>query len=839
MEKRLKQTKPTDMKRLLTLFLGLSLSAAALSGQQKTYGPNYELAEQFTAKKVSSMVFSLGVNPNWFSGSDRFWYQWKTAEGTQYYIVDPVAGSKKAVFDMEKLAMQLSEIVKDPLDAKHIPFQKFKLSEDDKCFTFEIKSTEMVEKKDKKGDDGSDAAEGEKKSDNKGKKENKIFRFEYDIASGTLKDVTDDPEKKAFPAWANVSPDGTKAIYTKNRDLWWMSMEDVRKLQEDKKDSTVVEHRITTDATKDFYYGGGAYRSAEVKDTAARMSADIYWSPDSRHYAVVKYDTDMLKDLWVINSVTLPRPTLETYHYQMPGEPGAVEHLLIGDIEEGTLTEIGVAAFKDQTLDILRKPLKKSEYNKEYRVRQWLGDEGKFYLYRTSRDLKRVDVCAVALGDTIARPVIEERLNTYVETRDLELINNGTEMIWWSERNGWANLYLYGADGKLKNNITEGPFHVESILSVDEKARTVYFLAMGVNKDENPYNGHIYRVGLDGKGLKQLDPGDWNATVNSFSDDSRYVVTTYSRVDCAPKAALYDNTGRKVMDLEEADFSLLLAAGYQFPTPFKVKAADGVTDLYGYMYKPFDFDSTRKYPILDYVYPGPQVEGNSEAWSSGFLRKDRLAQIGFIVVTVGNRGGHPNRSKWYHNYGYGNLRDYGLEDQKYAIQQLAARHSFIDINRVGIHGHSGGGFMSTAAILKYPDFFKVAVSCAGNHDNSIYNRWWSEQHHGILEEISAKGDTTFKYSIDKNQTIAKNLKGHLMLVTGDIDNNVHPANTIRVVNALIRANKRFDMLVLPGQRHGFGDMNEYFFWRMADYYSEWLLGSSHRDQVDIEELNND
>ena len=839
MEKRLKQIKPTDMKRLLTLFLGLSLSAAALSGQQKTYEPNYELAEQFTAKKVSSMVFSLGVNPNWFSGSDRFWYQWKTAEGTQYYIVDPVAGSKKAVFDMEKLAMQLSEIVKDPFDAKHIPFQKFKLSEDDKCFTFEIKSTEMVEKKDKKGDDGSDAAEGEKKSDNKGKKENKIYRFEYDIASGTLKDVTDEPEKKAFPAWANVSPDSTKAIYTKNRDLWWMSMEDVRKLQEDKKDSTVVEHRITTDATKDFYYGGGAYRSAEVKDTAARMSADIYWSPDSRHYAVVKYDTDMLKDLWVINSVTLPRPTLETYHYQMPGEPGAVEHLLIGDIEEGTLTEIGVAAFKDQTLDILRKPIKKSEYNKEYRVRQWLGDEGKFYLYRTSRDLKRVDVCAVALGDTIARPIIEERLNTYVETRGLELINNGTEMIWWSERNGWANLYLYGADGKLKNNITEGPFHVESILSVDEKARTVYFLAMGVNKDENPYNGHIYRVGLDGKGLKQLDPGDWNATVNSFSDDSRYVVTTYSRVDCAPKAALYDNTGRKVMDLEEADFSLLLAAGYKFPTPFKVKAADGVTDLYGYMYKPFDFDSTRKYPILDYVYPGPQVEGNSEAWSSGFLRKDRLAQIGFIVVTVGNRGGHPNRSKWYHNYGYGNLRDYGLEDQKYAIQQLAARHSFIDINRVGIHGHSGGGFMSTAAILKYPDFFKVAVSCAGNHDNSIYNRWWSEQHHGILEEISAKGDTTFKYSIDKNQTIAKNLKGHLMLVTGDIDNNVHPANTIRVVNALIRANKRFDMLVLPGQRHGFGDMNEYFFWRMADYYSEWLLGSSHRDQVDIEELNND
>ena len=215
-----------------------------------------------------------------------------------------------------------------------------------------------------------------------------------------------------------------------------------------------------------------------------------------------------------------------------------------------------------------------------------------------------------------------------------------------------------------------------------------------------------------------------------------------------------------------------------------------------------------------------------------------MAQLGFIVVTVGNRGGHPNRSKWYHNYGYGNLRDYGLEDQKYALQQLGERHPFMDMSRVGIHGHSGGGFMSTAAILTYPDFFKVAVSCAGNHDNSIYNRWWSEQHHGILEKISA-GDTTFVYKINTNQELAKNLKGHLMLCTGDMDNNVNPANTIRVADALIRANKRFDLLVLPGQRHGFGDMNEYFFWRMADYYSLWLMGDYKKRSTDIVEMNND
>jgi dipeptidyl aminopeptidase/acylaminoacyl peptidase len=209
-----------------------------------------------------------------------------------------------------------------------------------------------------------------------------------------------------------------------------------------------------------------------------------------------------------------------------------------------------------------------------------------------------------------------------------------------------------------------------------------------------------------------------------------------------------------------------------------------------------------------------------------------------IVITVGNRGGHPNRSKWYHNYGYGNLRDYGLEDQKYAIQQLAARHKWIDLDRVGIHGHSGGGFMSTAAILKYNDFFKAAVSCAGNHDNSIYNRWWSEQHHGIQEKVS-EGDTTFVYHIDTNQELASRLKGHLMLVHGDMDNNVNPANSIRVVDALIKANKRFEFVLLPGQRHGFGPMNEYFFWKMADHYSRYLIGDRTRRPIDVVELNND
>jgi dipeptidyl aminopeptidase/acylaminoacyl peptidase len=253
------------------------------------------------------------------------------------------------------------------------------------------------------------------------------------------------------------------------------------------------------------------------------------------------------------------------------------------------------------------------------------------------------------------------------------------------------------------------------------------------------------------------------------------------------------------MDLETADLKQLFATGYQFPEPYTVKADDGITDLYGVIYKPFDFDSTKQYPLLEYVYPGPQTEAVNKSFSARMNRTDRMAQLGFIVITVGNRGGHPARSKWYHNYGYGNLRDYGLADKKAAAEQLADRHDFIDIDRVGIYGHSGGGFMSTAAMLVYPDFFKVAVSSAGNHDNSIYNRWWSEKHHGIEEILNPDTTVTFKYKIDKNQSLANNLKGKLLLATGDIDNNVHPAATIRMAEALIKANKRFDFFLFPGR----------------------------------------
>lgn len=800
----------------------LAVSGMAQSRQERMVRtPNYELAERFSAKRIGQMVFSTSVRPVWFRNGDKFLYAWKTSDGTQYYVADPKAGKTEPVFDMDKLAMQITEIMRDPFDAKHLPISNISIDpENDGVLKFDIKSTR--EKTDTTG-----KATGEKLA----------YHFRYEIAGKKLTYDTADKKEK-YPDWANVSPDGLTGVYMKNSNLFYMDTLNLRKAAEDPKDSTLVEHRITSDGYKDFCYGINNYNGNTETDTTKRVfPSELVWSPDSRHIAVMRWDMAPLKDFWVINSLTQPRPTLETYKYQMPGEPGPKGHLYVFSTSDWTSRQVKINAFKDQDLIMQPDVRTTDDQFDEFYSSRWLGDNNGFYLTRMSRDLKRMDICYVGVDSDSTRTVISERMNTYVESRQTRLLDGGRKLIHWSERNGWANLYLYNADGTLIRNLTEGAYHVDDVLAVNEKEGYVLFRACGKEKGENPYQMHVYRVSLQGGEPKMLDIPDMNIDAIA-SDDGQYFIANYSRVDYKPASALFDAAGKKVCDLGEADFSLLFAAGYKFPERFKVKAADGITDLYGAIYKPFDFDSTKVYPICDYVYPGPQVEANNISWSRGFTRTDRLAQLGFIVITVGNRGGHPDRSKWYHNYGYGNLRDYGLEDQKYAIQQLGARYSWINLNRVGIHGHSGGGFMSTAAMLKYPDFFKAAVSCAGNHDNSIYNRWWSEQHHGITEKVEA-GDTTFVYSIETNPEIASNLKGHLMLVHGDIDNNVHPANTIRVVNALIRANKRFDMLILPGQRHGFGDMNEYFFWRMADYYCEWLMGSSKRDEVNIKEMNND
>ena len=805
--------------RILSLMLlGLALQAMPSVSQERL--PEYLQAEKFTREKLNTMLFSTKVDPHWFPTGNDFWFEYKTSEGTSWYVVDPDARRKTPLFDRDELASQLTEIVHDPFEARHLPIQNLKVKEDGRTFTFEVTSSQ--DKKPKKDD--------KKKADTP---EKEVFYFSYDYPTRKLTLLTEEAKEPKRLDWASVSPDGQTVVYAKDCNLYRMSIADYRKAQKDEKDSTIVEIQLTKDGSEHFGYGiPYSILNTDTLCNGKRRGVWGYWSPDSKHFVTVVTDERKVKDLWVINSTASPRPTLETYRYQMPGEMDAPEdHLYIFDMTTNTRKEIRTAAWKNQTLMLENRPYQMKERDAEFIPDVWQGDNNRFFLTRSGRDLHRIDVCTYTIGQDSIVPIVKERMNTYQETRPIQVFNGGKEFIQWSERDGWAHLYLYDDQGNLKNRITKGPWHVERVVKVDPATRTIYFTANGREANENPYYEHLYKVNADGSGLKRLTEGEYFHETD-MDDDARFIVDNYSRVNTVPNAVLIDRNGNKVMDLQESDFSQLFAAGYQFPELFTVKAADGVTDLYGVMYKPYNFDSTKVYPIVDYVYPGPQVEAVYYPFTRMSVRTDRLAQAGFIVISVGQRGGHPSRSKWYHNYGYGNMRDYPLADHKAAVEQLAARYKYIDIDRVGIHGHSGGGFMSTAAILQYPDFYKAAVSCAGNHDNRIYNRWWSETHHGVKEEITEKGDTTFVYKIATNPEIAKQLKGHLMLVHGDIDNNVHPANTIRVVDALIRANKRFEMLILPGQRHGFGDMDEYFYWRMVDFFSRWLNGKAE-DSVDI------
>ena len=823
------------MKKLFHLLFILSILS---SYSQQNVIPNYDLAAKFSPKKIAKLVHSTSVNPHWLKAGDKFWYQYKTTEGSSYYLVDPNKKVKKKLFDNDKMAAWLTEFTKDPYDAKHLPKFSFKFIDNETAIQFRVTSKYEDEDEDKKKDKNRD--EDPSKKD---KKKKKVFLFKYVLGTNNLTLLSNKrAPKEDWKKWANIAPDSTVIFYSKKFNLYWMDKENFLKAVKNEKDSTIVENQWTKDGVQHFGYGGYG-RGMDNEEIEKRKNDKFpvrgYWSSDSKKFVYQKTDSREIKDLWVINSIAKKRPTLETYKYHMPGEKEYYKReVLIFDIPSKEIKKVELDIDKQQYISIFSKPRKPSDFDNDFKPTLLLSEKNKIYFNTISRDRKNLDICVADLNTGKVKVLIKDRTNTYFyETKPVYLIKNESEMIHWSENDGWGHFYRYDSNGNLINRITSGSFHSFNIKHIDSKSNTLYFSAHGLDKNIDPYYEHTYKVSLNGGKPKPLNKGDYN-TSTSPSDNHRFFVSNFSRVNTIPKSELRNSDGSLVLNLEEADLSELFNSGYQFPEPFKTKADDGITDLYGVIYKPFNFDDKKKYPLLEYVYPGPQTESVNKSFSVRMDRLDRMAQLGFVVITLGNRGGHPHRSKWYHNYGYGNLRDYGLADKKYVAEQLADKHPFIDINKVGIYGHSGGGFMSTAAILVYPDFFKAAYSQAGNHDNSMYNSWWSETHHGVKEKIEDDGTMNYVNEIEKNQSLANNLKGKLFLVTGDMDNNVHPGATIRVANALIKANKRFDLMILPTQRHGFGNMSEYNFWLRADHFSKHLLGLEN-NEVDIKMIQKD
>jgi len=872
------------MKHVRLTIVIMCLFAAARSGvtvraDDAAREPNYPLASRWTISNFNKLVFDVQVTPHWLEFSDRFWYSYETRDGKRYVLVDPAAapraGAGKAaahavktpLFDNTRMAALLSSATLVPVDAQHLPIKTVKFIKNDTALQLEVQVPKDAEipglKKQpptttsQAGEDDAAVSPQQRRGGGRGagddqdgdSNDKKSVGFEYELASGRLTLIPDfEPSKK--PTWASLSPDEKIAVFARGQNLFMMDAANYARARRSPGDTTVIETPITTDGEEHFGYArrlNDDDRKALRKDSkddknkaGPRVPAiTINWSQDSTRFAVVRRDERKVKDLWVINSLATPRPTLETYRYAMPGEPDVPQpQIEIFTVATKARLKVKADRFKDESLQIDSAPDSAIAREKELTEPRWVANTSdRLYFTRSSRDLHKVDLCVADAATGDVKVLVEERLNVYIETKPIRLVNGGQELVWWSERDGWAHLYLYDGSGTLKKQITSGEFVVNSVVSIDEKTRTMLFTASGREPGEDPYYTHLYRVSLDGGPVKLLDAGDASHSI-SGDDGGKYFVDTASRVNTAPASTLIDANGTPVADLETTDLRAALDAGFKFPETFTVKAADGVTDLYGVMFKPFDFDPARKYPIIAFVYPGPQTESVSKAFTKNAadLQNIALAQLGFIVVEVGNRGGNPNRSKWYHTYGYGNLRDYGLADKKAAIEQLARRHPFIDIDRVGIWGHSGGGFMSTAAMLVYPDFFKVGFSESGNHENNVYNNTWSEKHHGIKEVDGEDGKVQFEFDIEKNSELAKNLKGHLMLTTGDIDDNVHAANTLRMANALIKAHKRFDFFILPGLRHSYLPEQDYVFWLRADYFARWLLGKS-ADSADIVELN--
>ena len=832
------------------LLLILSTTYLVAQEDNRVVTANYQLAARFAPYKLNTLTYSTTISPHWIEGTDRFWYEWETSDGKSFYLIDPAQGTKTPIFDNDRIAAELTRLTKDPWDGQHLPIRGIRFIDED-TLQFEVETSQDQERDEVEDQTEVEQKQEEENGDNEAKAAKKqVFHFEYDVASRTIRQLEDWEDPDNHPAWASVSPDGKTVVFARNHNLYMMTGEAYQQIldarrgkdgdeaDEADEEVEVEETQLSTDGEEHYSYADsdrGDTDTEKAKNKGKRKHASVSWAHESRYFAIVRRDQRQTGDLWVIHSVGNRRPELETYKYDMAGEEDITQReIRIYDLETGRMVTVDAKRFKDQQLGIWNA--RKFEYSDSDKPERelWLSDApGELHFWRQSRDRQRVEVCVADAATGEVRVLFEEELNTYVETQPLERLESG-DMLWWSERDGWAHLYRYGPDGAFKYRLTEGAWSVRQIVGVDEAGGVVYAMANAREPDEDPYYQHLYQVNLDGSGVQILDPGNFDHRVE-MAESNRFFVDNYSRVNTMPSTALIATNGKKVLDLEEADLSQLVAAGYEFPEPYSVKAADRVTDLYGVMYKPFDFDPTKKYPIIEFVYPGPQTESVSKSFSTNRY-ETALAQFGFVVVTVGNRGGHPARSKWYHNYGYGNLRDYGLADKKVAIEQLVDRHEFIDQDRVGIYGHSGGGFMSTAAMLVYPDLFKVAVSSSGNHNNDVYNSFWSEKHHGIEEVLDEDGEVSFEYDIDKNSDLAGNLKGHLLLTTGDIDNNVHPAGTLRMAEALIKANKRFDFFMFPGQRHSYREMADYWFWLRAEYFVEHLLGDLHWNP-DIKELN--
>ena len=766
------------------LCLAVALVSCNLAGAQQK--ANYQLAEKFRLLEQNPIdKYSTEVRPTFINDTDCFYYSFTTREGKKYYYVNPKKKEKRLLFDTDELLSKIAVYTKKAYSSAD-PYLSFTFMKDNETIRIDF-------------DRG---------------------LYTYNIHTKELKQLDEKPTyKTGDPYWMKYSPDSLYFLYASKDNLYFVG--------NPKKGQDTIPVQLTTDGMPDYTFN----REDEGKMEGRFGAESAHWIPGSHRFYAVREDNRKVRDLWVINSLSKPSPELITYKAELAGDKNVTQYeLLLGDIDKREVKKVDINRWPDQYIDVL-----------------YASKDGKrLYFQRYNRTWNQSDICEVDVETGKVRVVIHEENKPYLDyqMRSVSFLNDGKEILFRSERNGWGHYYLYDTvTGNLKNQLTDGTWVAGPVAQIDTVGRKMYFYGYGREKGIDPYYYILYEAHLDRpNALRLLTPENASHEV-SISPSCRYLVDSYSTVSQEPVNVVRNRNGKVIMALEKPDLQPVYEMGWKAPERFKVKAADGVTDLYGVMWKPADFDSTKVYPIISNVYPGPFFEYVPTRFTINDVYNTRLAQLGFIVITVGHRGGTPMRGKAYHTYGYNNMRDYPLAD---AIEQLAARYPFIDATKVGIYGHSGGGFMSAAAICTYPDFYSAAVSSAGNHDNRIYNKGFVEIHYGVDEKVTTTKDSlgveskTYDYSVRvrPNQELAKNYKHGLLLFTGAIDQTVNPANTLRLVDALIKADKDFDMFVLPKCTHGFfGESESFFEHKMWRHFARLLLHDNSAD-CDID-LNKD
>ena len=754
------------------LFLGCLLLTLAAGAHAGDMAENYARAEQFLSWNYSKLAFSLRVEPHWLGKSERFWYRNETPGGSEFWLVDPQHHTRKPAFDRARLAAALSRVAGKDYAVNKLPFEAFEYLNHERALAFPMGGKQWT----------------------------------CDLKSYQCTQVALPFAEDELP-----SPDGRWVAFLRDHNLFVRSTASHEEIQ------------LTTDGRADFDYGSHA--GANLSYVSDQISHEkfppvVLWSHDSKRILTELLDQRQVGLQYLLQSVPPDgsvRPILWPFRLPLPGEAVPTVQIVIFDIA----TRSRVTVEGDPLLALYTTPLELNQI-------QWSDDDTRVYIVDLQRGLHSWILRGADPRTGITRTIIEERNPTFVPTADgehlfadgIRFIDNGAGLVSYSERDGWGHLYLYDAKtGMLNHQITHGAWLVRALLWVDERDRKVYFTAGGREPGRDPYFRHLYRINLDGSNIELLSPEDADHEI-FVSPGGHYFVDNYSRVDLPPTSVLRSADGRVILTLEKADISRLITAGWKPPERFSAKAADGTTDLYGVIFRPSGFDASNSYPVIDCIYPGPQSIRTPKSFMDSSQpaigEPESLAELGFVTVTVDGRG-TPFRSKPFHDVSYGHMGQAGnLEDHIAVIRQLAKRYPYMDLNRVGIIGHSAGGYAAARAILSYPDFYKVAVSGAGLHDLRGYNADWGEIYQGLPNGSN--------YSNTANKDLAANLKGKLLLIIGDMDDNVPPALTFQLIDALIKANKDFDLLVLPNRNHTSAYLDPYATRHRWDYFVKNLLG---------------